>query len=162
MAISVGDQLPEATLLTMVDGEPSAVSAHAVLGSGRAVLFSMPGAFTGTCSAVHLPNVIHYADRILAKGIDTIAVMTVNDPFALYGWGEANGTPGTGVVLLADPEAKFADQVGLTFDLPERGLVHRSQRYSMVIRDGIIEHLNVDVPGPTCEISGGERILELI
>mgnify|MGYP001796776806 CR=1 FL=1 len=162
MAISIGDALPEATLFIMKDGEPSAISAQEALGRGRAVLFSMPGAFTGTCSAVHLPNVIHHADQMLAKGVDTIAVMTVNDPFALYGWGEANGTPGAGVMLLADPEAKFADQVGLTFNLPERGLVHRSQRYSMVIKDGVVEHLNVDVPGPTCEISGGERILELI
>jgi glutaredoxin/glutathione-dependent peroxiredoxin len=160
MTRTTGDRIPDATLIQMHDGEPVQVSSAEALGKGKVVLFAMPGAFTGTCSRMHLPNVVEHAEAIRAKGADKIVVLAVNDGFALQAWGTANDTEAAGVEMIADPAAEFTTEMGLVFSNPARGLINRSSRYSMVIEDGVITKHNIDKPGPVCEISSGHRILE--
>lgn len=160
MTIKTGDPLPAATLLTMGKDGPEPVDTRERFTTGRHVIFAMPGAFTGTCSAVHLPNVVAHMDEIRAKGVDTVSVLAVNDPFALDAWGRQNGAVEAGIVMLADPQAEFTRQTGLIYSAPDRGLIDRSVRYSMIVEDGIITHLNIEEGRGTCTISGGEMILE--
>jgi len=162
MSISTGDRIPDATLFVMQDGVPTQVSSAQVLGTGKVALFAMPGAFTGVCSGEHLPGVIATADAMREKGVGTIAVVAVNDPFTMQAWGEVTGAFDKDIVMLADAQAAWADAIGLTFTLPERGLIHRSARYAMVIEDGLITTHNIDEAGPVCEISGGKSLLEAL
>lgn len=162
MSKSTGDTIPEVTLLLMRDGVPTEVSSKDVLGQGKAVLFAMPGAFTATCSGEHMPSVVDNADALRAKGVTTIAVLAVNDPFAMQAWGEMTGAVAKGVVMLADPQAAWAEDVGLTFSVPERGLINRSARYAMVIEDGEITRHEIDEAGPVCTISSGANVLEMV
>lgn len=160
MTLKTGDAIPEATLLVLGAEGPEPFETRQRFGTGRHVVFAMPGAFTSTCSALHLPNVVANIDAIRAKGADSVSVLAVNDPFVMNEWGRQNGAVQAGILMLADPEAAFVKQTGLMFSAPPRGLIDRSVRYSMIVQDGVVEKLNVEEARASCAISGGETILE--
>jgi peroxiredoxin len=159
MAIKVGDRLPSATFMTMTADGPKPQSTDDIFKGKNVVLFAVPGAFTPTCDKNHLPGFVTNADKIKGKGIDTIAVTGVNDVFVMNAWKKASGAEGK-IEFLADGSANFAKALGLSIDLGERGLGTRSQRYSMVVEDGVVKALNVeDAPGKA-DISGAENLLK--
>jgi peroxiredoxin len=157
MAISVGDKVPDVTLRTMTAEGPAAVQSGDLLGSGKVVLIAVPGAFTPTCSDHHLPGFVLRADDLVAKGVDTVACVSVNDAFVMGAWGQAQGAGGK-VVMLADGNGEFAAAMGLEMDGSGFGLGTRSQRYAAVIDDGLITELLVE-PGPGLEASTVDAVL---
>ena len=159
MAIKVGDRLPNATFMTMTAEGPKPKTTDEIFKGKKVVLFAVPGAFTPTCHKNHLPGFLTNADKIKAKGIDTIAVTGVNDVFVMDAWKKESGADGK-IEFLADGSAEFAKAIGLSVDLGERGLGTRSQRYAMVVDDGVVKTLNVeDAPGKA-DISGAENLLK--
>ncbi|MBC8092933.1 MAG: peroxiredoxin [Pseudonocardia sp.] len=146
MTIAVGDRLPEATLHTMTADGPTTVSSTDALGTGRVVLFAVPGAFTPGCSTVHLPGFVEGGAELKAKGVDTIACVAVNDPFVLDAWGKAHGV-GDDILMLSDGNAEFTTAMGLLLDGSGFGLGQRSQRYAAVLQDGVFTSLEVDGTG---------------
>jgi peroxiredoxin len=160
MAIAVGDKIPDVRVMTSGPKGPTHVQTGQVLGSGKAVLFAVPGAFTPTCSDFHLPSYVIRHDELKAKGVDTVACISVNDPFVMAAWGE-NQHVGDLVLLLADGNGEFTKAVGLEMDGSGIGLGIRSQRYAMVIEDGVVTTLNVE-PGPGMTVSAADAILEVL
>ena len=158
MAISVGDRIPDVTLRTMTGDGPAAIQSADVLGTGKVVLFAVPGAFTPTCSDHHLPGFVLRADDLAAKGVDTIACISVNDPFVMGAWGEAQGTDGK-VLMLADGNGEFAAEVGLELDGSGFGLGTRSQRYAAIIDDGVVTELMVET-APGVDASSADSVLD--
>lgn len=158
MAISVGDRIPDVTLRTMTGDGPAAIQSADVLGTGRVVLFAVPGAFTPTCSDHHLPGFVLRADDLAAKGVDTIACISVNDPFVMGAWGEAQGIDGK-VLMLADGNGEFAAEVGLELDGSGFGLGTRSQRYAAIIDDGVVTELMVET-APGVDVSSADSVLD--
>ena len=159
MAIKVGDRLPNATFMTMTADGPKPQTTDEVFKGKKVVLFAVPGAFTPTCHKNHLPGFVTNADKIKSKGVDAIAVTGVNDVFVMDAWKKATGAEGK-IEFLADGSANFAKALGLSIDLGERGLGTRSQRYCMVVDDGVVKTLNVeDAPGKA-DISGAENLLK--
>lgn len=157
MAITVGDRIPEVSLSTMRAEGPTTVSSRDALGSGKTVLFAVPGAFTPTCSDYHLPGFVIRAEELRAKGVETIACVSVNDAFVMGAWGE-NQNVGDSVLLLADGNAEFAKAVGLELDGTGFGMGVRSQRYAMVLEDGVVTYLGIE-PGPGLSTSGADAVL---
>ncbi len=158
MTIKIGDRLPDTTFKTPNDAGPEAISSGDFFKGRRVALFSVPGAFTPTCSARHLPGFIDRASEIKAKGIDEIACTAVNDVFVMDAWGKAAGAEGK-VKMLADGSADFAKATGLTLDLSANGLGLRGQRYAMVVNDGVVEQLHVE-QGGEFKVSSAEHLLE--
>ncbi len=158
MTIKVGDKIPSGTLTTMTSEGPKPVSTDDLFKGKKVVLFAVPGAFTPTCSAKHLPGFVQSADAIKAKGVDTIACVAVNDAFVMGAWGKDQKAEGK-VQMLADGSGKFADAVGLSLDLTERGMGKRSQRYSMIVDDGVVKSINVE-QGGAFEVSDANTILK--
>jgi glutaredoxin/glutathione-dependent peroxiredoxin len=158
MAISVGEPIPDVKLMTPTAEGPKPVRSGEVLGSGTVVLFAVPGAFTPACSDHHLPGFVLRADELLAKGVDTVACVSVNDAFVMGAWGEAQGVDGK-VTMLADGNGDFARAMGLELDGSGFGLGIRSQRYAAVVRDGVLAELLVE-PGPGLEGSSADKVLE--
>ena len=157
--IKVGDRLPNATFMTMTPEGPKPKTTDELFKGKKVVLFAVPGAFTPTCHKNHLPGFLNNADKIKQKGIDAIAVTGVNDVFVMDAWKKATDTGGK-IEFLADGSAAFANALGLSVDLGARGLGTRSQRYAMVVEDGVVKTLNVeDAPGKA-EISGAENLLK--
>jgi glutaredoxin/glutathione-dependent peroxiredoxin len=144
MTIQIGDTLPDATFTTMTESGPEPVGKEYFEGKTVA-LFAVPGAFTPTCSAKHLPGFIEKAGDLKAKGVDAIACTSVNDVFVMGAWGKSSGAEG--ITMLADGNGAFAQAVGLTMDGSKFGMGTRSQRYSMLIENGIVKQLNVEAPG---------------
>ena len=160
MTIKVGDHIPEAKFRVMTAGGPGWKTADEVFKGKKVVLFAVPGAFTPTCHKNHLPGFVKNAAAIKGKGINTIAVTGVNDVFVMDAWKKASG--GDAIEFLADGSGNWAKALGLTADLTERGLGVRSQRYAMVVEDGVVKTLNVeDAPGKA-EISGADNLLKSI
>ena len=157
MTISVGDTLPAATFTEMTAEGPRPVASAEYFAGRRIALFSVPGAFTPTCSAKHLPGFVDKAADLKAKGIDEIACTAVNDPFVLGAWNKAGGSDD--VTMLADGNGDFAEALGLTMDGSAFGLGKRGQRFSMVVNDGTVEQLNVEGPGEF-KVSSAEHMLE--
>jgi len=157
MAITVGDRIPEVSLSKMGAEGPTTVNSTEVLGTGKVVLFAVPGAFTPTCSDYHLPGFVIRADELSAKGVDTVACISVNDAFVMGAWGESQNV-GDSVLLLADGNAEFAKAVGLELDGTGFGMGVRSQRYAMVLEDGVVTYLGVE-PGPGLSVSGADAVL---
>lgn len=156
MTIKVGDRLPEATFTTPTEDGPKPVTTTEVFGGKTVALFAVPGAFTPTCDAKHLPGFIDNAAAFKAKGVDTIACVSVNDVFVMKAWAKAS--PGAEAVLfLADGNADFASKLGLELDASKFGMGKRSQRYSMLVVDGVVKHLNVEQGG--FELSTAEHLL---
>jgi peroxiredoxin len=158
MTIEVGGTLPEATLLTMGANGPEPVSLHGRLKGRKVVVFGLPGAYTGTCSTVHLPSFIRTAEAFRAKGVDEIICIAVNDPFVLKAWGEATGAVAAGITLLGDADGSFTRAIGMDFSAPQFGLFGRSGRYAAIVEDGRVTALKVDEPGH-CDLSTGESLL---
>lgn len=156
MAISVGDKLPEVTLVKATENGPEQVSSAEYFAGKKVALFSVPGAFTPTCSARHLPGFVEKAAELKAKGVDEIAATAVNDAFVMGAWNKAAGSDD--IVMLADGNAEFAEAVGLTMDGSGFGLGKRGQRYSMIVEDGVVKELNVEAPGDF-SVSSAEHML---
>lgn len=158
MSISVGSQIPNVTLHVLGEnGLPSPVNSHDVLGKGKVVLFAVPGAFTPGCSMVHLPGYVKNQAALRAKGVDTIACVSVNDPWVMDQWGKASGAEG--ILMLADGAGVFTNAMGLAMDGSAFGLGARSQRYSAIIEDGVVKELNVE-EGAGITVSACEIVLE--
>lgn len=162
MTISVGDTLPDATLLRIGAEGPESVSLSSLTAGRKVVLFALPGAFTGTCTTAHVPSFMRTKDQFEAKGVDEIICLSVNDPFVMAAWGDATGATEAGLTLLGDAESTFTKAMGMNFSAGPVGFVDRSQRYSLYAEDGVIKVLNAgDKPGE-CEISAGETLLDQI
>ncbi len=159
MNISVGDTLPDAQFIVMGDTGPETVRLRDRLAGRRVVIFGLPGAFTPTCSSGHLPSFIRTAEAFRAKDVSDILCVSVNDPHVMRVWGEQTGAAEAGVTLLADAECQFTESIGMRFDAPPVGLIARSKRYAMLVEDGVVQVLNLEVTRGTCEISGGEALL---
>ena len=160
MTIKVGDRVPSGSFTVMTAEGPKPKTTDELFKGKKVVLFAVPGAFTPTCHRNHLPGFVKNAAAIKAKGVDTIAVTGVNDVFVMDAWKKASG--GDAIEFLADGSGNWAKAVGLTMDLSERGLGVRSQRYAMLVQDGVIKALNVeDAPGKA-EISGADNILKAL
>lgn len=157
MTISKGDSLPQTTFMTMTADGPSPVDSKEFFAGKKVALFSVPGAFTPTCSAKHLPGFIEKADELKAKGIDEIACTAVNDVFVMGAWGKSAGAEGK-VTLLADGDGAFVKAIGLPLDMTGKGLGVRGQRFSAIINDGKVEELNVE-EGGAFEVSSAEYML---
>jgi len=145
MTISVGDKLPDVTLVKATADGPEKIQSSEYFAGRKVALFSVPGAFTPTCSARHLPGYVEKADELKAKGVDEIACTAVNDAFVMNAWKGANDADA--ITMLADGNGEFAEAVGLTMDGSGFGLGKRGQRYSMIVDDGVVKELNVEAPG---------------
>ena len=157
MTIKVGDKIPSAKVMQATAEGPKEVSTEEVFGGKTVVLFGVPGAFTPTCSAKHLPGFLNHAAALKAKGVDAIACMAVNDVFVMGAWGKDQGV-GESVAMLADGSAAFTRAMGLEFDLTARGLGVRCQRFALVAKDGVVTHVAVEAPG-AFEVSSAEAVL---
>jgi peroxiredoxin len=165
MAIKVGDRLPDGTLTELIETErpgctigPNNFAVSEQAKGKRIAIFAVPGAFTPTCSSKHLPSYVQNADKLSAKGVDEIWCIAVNDAFVMGAWGKDQKAGGK-VRMMADGSATYTKALGLDMDLTPRGLGVRSQRYSMLVEDGVVKALNVEQPGKY-EVSGAETLLE--
>lgn len=156
MTIKVGDKLPGTTLVKATENGPEAIDAQDYFAGRRIALFAVPGAFTPTCSAKHLPGFVEKAGELKAKGIDEIACTSVNDPFVLGAWSKSAGA--SDVTMLADGNGDFAEALGLSMDGSKFGMGKRSQRYAMVVNDGVVEQLHVEAPGEF-KVSSADHLL---
>ena len=157
MTIAVGDKIPTITLTKVTAAGPEPVTSDDYFAGRRVALFSVPGAFTPTCSAKHLPGFVEQSDALKAKGIDEIASTAVNDAFVMGAWAKAGGAEG--ITMLADGNAEFVTALGLTMDGSKFGMGTRGQRFSMVVNDGTVEQLNVEAGGEF-RVSAAEYMLE--
>ena len=156
MTISVGDKLPDVKLVKATENGPEQVSSAEYFKGKKVALFSVPGAFTPTCSARHLPGYVEKAEELKAKGVDEIVATAVNDAFVMGAWKGSAGP--NDITMLADGNGDFADAVGLTMDGSGFGMGKRGQRYSMVVEDGVVTQLNVEAPGDF-SVSSAEHML---
>ena len=157
MAIGVGDKIPSGKLTRMGADGPEQVTTEELFGGKKVVLFAVPGAFTPTCSAKHLPGFVEKADEIRGKGVDTVACLSVNDVFVMDAWGKDQNASGK-VEMLADGSAELTKALGTVLDLTERGLGVRSSRFSMIVDDGAVTRINLE-EGGAFEISDAGTIL---
>ena len=157
MTIKVGDKIPTATFMQMQEGGPKPVTSDELFAGKKVALFALPGAFTPTCSAKHVPGFVQNFDALKAKGVDTIACVSVNDAFVMGAWGKDQAA-GDKVMMLADGNGDFTRAVGLEFDGSKFGMGKRSQRYAMIVNDGVVKTLNVEQPG-AFEVSSAEYVL---
>lgn len=158
MTIQVGDKIPAATLFEIGDNGLGTVSTDELFAGKTVVLFNVPGAFTPTCSAKHLPGFIEKAEELKAKGVDAIIGMAVNDPFVMKAWGKDTGV-GDKVRLVSDGNCDLTKKLGLEMDASKAGLGTRCQRFSLIAKDGVVTHLNVEQPG-AFEVSTAEYALD--
>ncbi|MFC0203831.1 peroxiredoxin [Novosphingobium soli] len=156
MTIAVGDKLPDVKLIKVGESGPEPVQSAEYFAGKKVALFAVPGAFTPTCSAKHLPGFVEKASELTAKGIDEIVCTSVNDAFVMGAW--AKGSEARDVTFLADGNGEFAQAVDLVMDGSGFGMGTRSQRYSMVVNDGVVEQVNVEAPG-TFEVSSADYLL---
>jgi peroxiredoxin len=156
MTISVGDRLPKATLVKVTADGPDQVDTETYFAGRKVALFAVPGAFTPTCSAKHLPGFVTQKDAFAGKGVDEVACTSVNDAFVLDAWSKQNDA--AGVTMLADGNGDFARALGLEMDGSKFGLGTRSQRYSMLVEDGVVTQLHVEQPGEF-KVSSAEHLL---
>ena len=157
MTVQVGDRIPDVPITIATADGPQPTSSAEYFAGKRVALFAVPGAFTPTCSARHLPSYVEKAQDLKSKGVDEIACISVNDPFVMSAWGKADGS--SDITMIADGNGAFADAVGLGMDASKFGMGKRSQRYSMLVNDGVVEQLNVEAPGEY-RASSAEYLLE--
>ncbi len=158
MAIAVGERLPDATFKVRTPDGLKDMTTKDIFGGKRVVLFAVPGAFTPTCHAKHLPSYLEHHEALRAKGIDTVACVSVNDAFVLDAWGKAGGA-GDRIMMLADGNATFTKAIGMDFDGSGFGLGTRSKRYAMLVEDGVVRSVSVEEAPGMMEVSGADRIL---
>lgn len=159
MAIQVGDKLPQVTMKVMGEKGPQDISTDELFAGKKVVLFALPGAFTPTCSAAHLPSYVVNADKIKAKGVDSIVCLSVNDAFVMSAWGADKNAEE--LTMLADGNGDFTSAVGLEMDGSAFGLGKRSQRYALIADDGVVTALHVEAPG-AFDVSSADAILALL
>jgi peroxiredoxin len=157
MTIQVGDRLPDVPLAIATADGPQQTTTSEYFGGKKVALFAVPGAFTPTCSARHLPSYVEKAHDLKSSGIDEIACVSVNDPFVMAAWGKRDGSQD--ITMLADGNGAFSDAIGLSMDGAKFGMGKRSQRYSMLVNDGVVEQLNVEAPGEY-RASSAEHLLD--
>ncbi len=157
MTIKIGDKIPAATFKVMTADGKGEMTSEGLFNGRRVVLFAVPGAFTGTCTNAHMPSFLAHFDAIKAKGVDMIACTSVNDIDVMNAWAKSSGAEGK-IVMLADGNATFAKAVGLEKDLTVADMGLRSSRYSMIVENGVVKHLNVESKSGV-NVSGGETIL---
>ncbi|HEY6661431.1 MAG TPA: peroxiredoxin [Sphingomicrobium sp.] len=145
MTIQTGDRLPDVPLAIATSEGPKPTTSGEYFKGKKVALFAVPGAFTPTCSARHLPSYVEKAQELKGQGVDEIACISVNDPFVMGAWGQRDGSED--ITMIADGNGDFADATGLTMDGSKFGMGKRSQRYSMIVNDGVVEQLNVEAPG---------------
>jgi peroxiredoxin len=160
MSISVGDKIPAIELAVMGKDGPESINTRQIFSGKKVVLFALPGAFTPTCSAAHVPGFVVFNDAIRAKGVDTIACLSVNDAYVMGAWGQAQNV-GDNILMLGDGNGDFTQAVGLSIDGTESNMGIRSQRYAMIVEDGVVTHLNIETP-PEFKVSDAESILKLL
>jgi peroxiredoxin len=158
MPINVGDKIPSVKLKTMTKDGPKDITTDELFGGKKVALFALPGAFTPTCSAKHLPGFVQNAAALKGKGVGTIACLSVNDAFVMDAWGKSQNV-GENVVMLADGSADLTKALGLELDLTANGMGVRSKRYSMIVDNGVVKQLNVEKPG-AFEVSNAETMLK--
>jgi peroxiredoxin len=158
MAIQVGERVPNVTVAHMTEDGPENLSTDEIFAGKKVVLFALPGAYTPTCSAKHVPGFLQHADAIQARGVDTIACLSVNDAFVMGAWGKDQGV-GDKVLMLADGSGEFTRAVGMELDLTGRGLGVRSHRYAMVVDDGVVASLKLEENPSQLGVSSAESIL---
>ena len=156
MTIQVGDRIPDSSLSVMTSEGPSQLTTADLFGNKRVVLFSVPGAFTPTCSAKHLPGFVDHADEILSKGVDEIACMSVNDVFVMNAWGKSANADK--ITMLADGNGDFAKALGLEMDASGFGMGQRSQRFALIADDGVVSKLFIEGPGEF-RVSSAEHVI---
>jgi peroxiredoxin len=157
MTIKVGDRIPAATLKQMTKDGPANLSSEALFKGKTVVLFSVPGAFTPTCHAKHLPGFVRDYEKLKAKGVDTVACLAVNDVFVMDAWGKASNV-GEQILMLADGNGDFTKAMGLELDATGFGMGVRGKRFALVAKDGVVTHLNVEAPGEF-KVSAAEFVL---
>jgi len=160
MALSVGDTLPDATLIQRGDSGPEQIHLKDTLKDRKVVIFGLPGAFTPTCSSAHVPSFIRTANQFFAKGIDEIICIAVNDIHVMKYWGETTGGIDAGITFLADADSSFTTAIGMLFDAPAAGMFARCKRFSMLVENGVVKIMNAETSAGVCELSGGEILLE--
>jgi peroxiredoxin len=160
MTIKLGDAIPAATLIKATDAGPAPITTAELFGGRTVALFSVPGAFTPTCSAKHLPGFVNNAAELAAKGVDEIVCISVNDAFVMGAWGKSAAADGK-VTMIADGNAEFTKLLGLEMDASKYGMGIRGQRFSMLVKDGIVTELNVEEPGAFA-VSTAEHMLAQI
>ena len=157
MSIKVGDRMPKGSFGVMTSDGPGSMTTDELFAGKKVVLFAVPGAFTPTCSMSHLPGYIEHAAAIKAKGVDTIACMSVNDTFVMDAWGKDKGA-GKNVVMLADGNGTYTSALGLELDASKFGMGKRSQRFAIVVKDGKVASLHVEAPGEF-KVSAADSVL---
>lgn len=162
MAISQGDKLPEATLLRIGANGPETVELGALAQGRKLVIFSLPGAYTGTCTNAHVPSFIKTKDDFAAKGVDEIICVAVNDPFVMDSWSRHTGADKAGITFLADSEGAFTKAMGMEFTAAAVGLIGRSKRYAAVVDNGTVTVLAAEENPGVCTVSCGEAVLEKV
>ena len=161
MKLKIKDQIPDIEIFHLLDGEPQTSKIRDILGNGKVILFGLPGAFTSTCSKLHLPGYLANADKIKAKGIDNIFCLSVNDPFVMNAWGEANNARGK-ITMLSDPYLLFTKAIGAEVDRNSKGMGIRSNRYAMVIQNLEVVNIQVEKETKQCGLSSAEGLLDLL
>ena len=161
MKLKIKDQIPDIEIFHLIDGEPQTSKIRDILGNGKVILFGLPGAFTSTCSKLHLPGYVGNADKIKSKGIEKIFCLSVNDPFVMNAWGEANNAGGK-ITMLSDPYLLFTKAIGAEVDRNSKGMGIRSNRYAMVIQNLEVIDIQVEKETKQCGLSSAEGILDLL
>ena len=161
MKIKIKDQLPDTEIFQLIDGEPQKSNLREIIGNGKIVLFGLPGAFTSTCSKLHLPGFVANADKIKAKGIENIFCLSVNDPYVMNGWGEINNT-GDKIKMLSDPYLLFTKAIGAEVDRNSKGMGTRSNRYTMVIENLEVVYIYVEKETKQCGLTSAKSILDIL
>jgi len=159
MTISVGETLPDATVLRMGAEGPEEVQMADLAGPGKVVLFGLPGAYTGTCTTAHVPSFIRTKADFEAKGVDAVICVSVNDPFVMDAWGESTGATQAGIQMVGDAECAFTKAIGMDFSAPPVGLIDRSKRFALYAEDGVVKVLHIEENPGVCETSAGEALL---
>ena len=158
MTIKAGDKMPEGKFTRMGKDGPQKMTTEELFKGKKVVLFSVPGAFTPTCDAKHLPGFVELADQIKAKGVDTIACTAVNDVFVMNAWGKSGGV-GDKILMLADGNGEYAKALGLELNATGFGMGTRGQRFAIIVKDGVATHVNVEAPGEF-KVSAAEYVLK--
>ena len=158
MKIKIKNQLPDTEIFQLIDGEPQKSNLREIIGNGKIVLFGLPGAFTSTCSKLHLPGFVANADKIKSKGIENIFCLSVNDPYVMNGWGEINNT-GDKIKMLSDPYLSFTKAIGAEVDRNSKGMGIRSNRYLMVIENFKFVNIHVEKETKECGLTSAENLL---
>ena len=158
MKLKINDQIPDTEIFQLVNGEPQKSNLREIIGNGKNILFGLPGAFTSTCSKLHLPGFVAHADKIKAKGIEHIFCLSVNDPYVMNGWGEINNT-GDKIKMLSDPYLLFTKTIGAEVDRNAKGMGIRSNRYLMVIENFTVVNIYEEKETKECGITSAENLI---